>query len=356
MRYLPYRIDIPRLAAIGLAVLVVQFASCNPEPTAMGETLAPAEKPTTDDRPNIVAESSLSRYKIMKPLGAEEARMIRGRETERAFTGAYHDHFEQGIYHCRQCGAPLYLSDHKFKSTCGWPSFDDELSAAVYRRADPDGLRTEIVCTSCGGHIGHVFTGERLTEKNMRHCVNSISMVFKPARPIESDDEEKTARAIFAGGCFWGVEHLMQQTPGVIDVQSGYTGGFTPDPTYKTICTGRTGHAEAVLVRYDPEKVSYAALARLFFEIHDPTQAMRQGPDSGSQYRSAVYYFDEAQKATIEKLIGELRSVGWDVVTQIAPAGTFYPAEAEHQDFLENNPGRPVCHRRVERFKHGPGS
>jgi len=289
----------------------------------------------------------------MKPLGDEEARVIRDKGTERAFTGVYHDHFEEGIYHCRACGAPLYLSDHKFKSDCGWPAFDDELTGAVIRRPDIDGLRTEILCGSCGGHLGHVFKGERLTEKNIRHCVNSISMVFRQPQP-DPDDNPQTARAIFAGGCFWGVEHLLQQTPGVIDAVSGYTGGYTKDPTYKAICTGGTGHAEAVLVQFDPEKISYEKLARLFFEIHDPTTMNQQGPDHGSQYRSAVYYFDQEQKKTALRLIGELRLQGWDVVTQVAPADKFYPAEMEHQDYIEHHPTRYVCHRRIPRFDQGP--
>ena len=159
-----------------------------------------------------------------------------------------------------------------------------------------------------------------------------------------------TKEAIFAGGCFWGVEHLFEQAEGVASAASGYTGGQTPNPTYRQICTGRTGHAEAVRVVFDPRRVSYEQLARLFFEIHDPTQLDRQGPDAGTQYRSAVFYLDEEQRQIAEKLIAELRALGYDVVTQVAAASTFYPAEQYHQDYLNKHPGFPTCHVRVPRF------
>ena len=278
------------------------------------------------------------------PLTDEEKHIILEKGTEPPFTGKYTDATAHGVYLCRQCGAPLYLSDSKFQSHCGWPSFDDEIAGAVTRRPDPDGTRTEIVCARCGGHLGHVFLGEGLTARDTRHCVNSASLMFLP------EDKWPLERAIFAGGCFWGVEHLFRQVPGALAVRSGYTGGTVQRPTYRQVCTGETGHAESVEILFDPAKVSYETLARRFFEIHDPTQRGGQGPDIGSQYRSAVFYTTPQQKTTAEKLIALLRQRGYDVVTEVTPASTFWPAEDYHQDYLTKHPERPSCHAPVDRF------
>ncbi len=284
----------------------------------------------------------------MPALSADERRIILEKGTERPFTGKYWNHFAEGVYLCRQCGTPLYLSRSKFRSECGWPSFDDEIAGAVLRKPDADGRRTEILCARCGGHLGHVFLGEGLTDKDTRHCVNSASIVFRSA------EEWPLERAIFAGGCFWGVEHAFRGVPGVLAVRSGYAGGTTERPTYEQVCTGRTGHAESVEILFDPAKASYESLARLFFEIHDPTTKDRQGPDVGTQYRSAVFYTTPAQKATAERLIALLRERAYDVVTEVKAAGEFWPAEDYHQDYLTKHPGRADCHVRVERF--GPAT
>jgi peptide methionine sulfoxide reductase msrA/msrB len=286
----------------------------------------------------------------MPPLNEAERHVIIEKGTEKPFTGRYWDHFEPGVYACRQCGAILYLSGSKFRSECGWPSFDEEITGAVKRQPDADGRRTEIVCVACGGHLGHVFEGEKLTEKDTRHCVNSTSLVFVP------ESKWTLRKAIFAGGCFWGVEHHFRQVKGVLAVTSGYTGGKTQSPTYPVVCTGTTGHAEAVEVLFDPARVSYEQLARLFFEIHDPTELNRQGPDVGTQYRSAVFYLDEQQKRTAEKLIGLLRAKGFAVATELVPAGAFWLAEAYHQDYLNKHPERGSCHVRVPRFDSPDGA
>lgn len=159
-----------------------------------------------------------------------------------------------------------------------------------------------------------------------------------------------TKQAVFAGGCFWGVEHLMQTIPGVLDVQSGYTGGIVDQPSYEQVKTGQTGHFEAVRVTYDPAQTDYETLAKLFFEIHDPTQTDGQGPDIGLQYRSAVFYADAEQKQIAEKLIEILKQKGYKIATRVLPLKTFWPAEEYHQDYYERKGTQPYCHMRVKRF------
>lgn len=280
----------------------------------------------------------------MKKLTKEEERVIVNKGTEKPFTGKYYNHKQEGIYTCRRCGAPLYNSEDKFDSGCGWPSFDDEIPGAVERQPDSDGIRTEIICANCGAHLGHVFFGEGFTDKNTRHCVNSISMDFIPA------EQERTETAIFAGGCFWGVEYHFKQVEGVISTGTGYTGGETDNPTYKEVCSGKTGHVEAVRVIFDPSRTSYEALARLFFEIHDPTQRNGQGPDIGDQYRSVIFYQDQQQKETAEKLIGILEEKGYDVATELREAGTFWEAEDYHQDYYQKTGSSPYCHIYQKKF------
>jgi len=271
-------------------------------------------------------------------LTPDEERVIIHKGTEPPFSGRYVNHFEDGTYTCKRCGAKLFDSSTKFHSTCGWPSFDDQIKGTVKLQPDADGVRTEIVCANCGAHLGHVFAGEGLTPKNTRYCVNSISLNFASAQ------ENKTERAIFASGCFWGTEYHLQKVPGVISTAVGYTGGHVDNPTYKQVCTDKTGHAEAVEVVYDPSKTSYEELARLFFETHDFAQLNRQGPDIGTQYRSGIFYLDEKQKNTAVKLIETLRQKGFDVKTEVTQAGKFWPAENYHQDYYKNNGKTPYCH------------
>ncbi|MFA5850452.1 MAG: bifunctional methionine sulfoxide reductase B/A protein [Bacteroidales bacterium] len=277
----------------------------------------------------------------LKVLTPEEKRVIIDKGTEAPFTGKYYKFSGKGTYHCRQCGAALYRSSDKFDSGCGWPSFDDEIVGAITRKRDTDGSRTEILCTKCGAHLGHVFVGEELTTKNTRHCVNSISLEFIP---------EKQESAIFAGGCFWGVEHLLQQQKGVISVVSGYIGGKLENPSYEDVCEGNSGYAEAVEVKYDASLIDYETLTKLFFEIHDPTQTDRQGPDVGEQYRSEIFYTNEKQKEISLKLIKILKSKGYNVATRVTKATKFWPAETYHQDYYKKKGGQPYCHRYTKRF------
>ncbi|MCX6994756.1 MAG: bifunctional methionine sulfoxide reductase B/A protein [Chlamydiae bacterium] len=268
-------------------------------------------------------------------LSFEESRIIKDGKTETSGTGIFLNNQEPGIYVCRQCDAPLYISTDKLSSMCGWPSFDDELPYAIERI--PDGDRTEIICKSCRGHLGHVFLGEGLSPKNTRHCVNSLSMAFVPAFTSEG-----YPYILFAGGCFWGVEHLLKDLQGVTSVTSGYTGGHVINPSYKEVCTGETGHAEAVKVIF---KCSFEELTKFFLEIHDPFQKNGQGPDLGSQYRTAIFYLTKEQKDIAESLVKNLKAS-----TIVSPAGPFYPAEEYHQNYYTKTGKEPYCHSYVKRF------
>jgi peptide methionine sulfoxide reductase msrA/msrB len=203
------------------------------------------------------------------------------------------------------------------------------------------------VCANCDGHLGHVFEGDGFTDKNTRHCVNSISLNFVPD---DKKQNTKTEKAIFACGCFWGVEYYMEKNPGVISVTSGYTGGLVKNPTYEDVLSKRSGHIEAVEIEFDPTKTSYKELAKLFFEIHDPTQIDRQGPDVGEQYRSEVFYLNEEQKEITEKLIQVLEDKGYEVATKVNKAEAFWPAEDYHQDYYSNKGSLPYCHGYTKRF------
>ncbi|HIE05489.1 MAG TPA: bifunctional methionine sulfoxide reductase B/A protein [bacterium (Candidatus Stahlbacteria)] len=280
-----------------------------------------------------------------RKLTPEEERVIIHKGTEPPGSGRYSDFFEKGTYICKRCNVPLFRSEAKFKSSCGWPSFDDEIEGAIKRLPDPDGKRTEIQCANCGAHLGHLFEGEGYTEKNLRHCVNSISLIFVPDR-----EWKDTAKAYFAGGCFWGVEYYFEKKEGVISAVSGYMGGTKGNPTYEEVCSGKTGHYEAVEVTYDPKMVSYEELAKLFFEIHDPTQPDGQGPDIGEQYMSVVFYSNGEEKKIAEGLIKILKDKGYNVVTKLLPATKFYKAEDYHQDYYEKKKQKPYCHIYQKRF------
>jgi len=260
--------------------------------------------------------------------------------TEPPFSGEYNHSERPGTYLCRQCGLALFRSQSKFQSACGWPSFDQEVAGAVLYMPEGDGKRTEILCARCQGHLGHVFKGEQYTALNLRHCVNSLSLDFVPELEIQDTEE-----AIFAAGCFWGVEYFFQKLPGVLKVEAGYTGGDLLNPTYEQVCTGRTGHIEAVRVIFDPLKLTYETLTQYFFEIHDPTQKNGQGPDIGEQYVSALFFYDELQKSVATSLIGKLAHKGIMVATVLKPVNVFWPAEAYHQQYYLKTGKTPYCHR-----------
>ncbi len=301
------------------------------------------DKMAENNDPATTPSDTSVHYRKLTP--AEKAVII-DKGTEAPFTGKYDNFFGKGVYVCKRCGAPLFRSNDKFKSNCGWPSFDDAIPGAIKRVPDPDGIRTEIECARCGAHLGHVFFGEGFTSKDVRNCVNSISLVFIP----DSTAEARLDTAIFAGGCFWGVQYFLEKAPGVVSSEVGYCGGKVKNPSYMLVCSHTTNYAESVRVIYDPSQTSYEKLAKYFFDIHDPTQVNRQGPDIGENYRSEVFYLNKDQKMIAENLISELKTKGYDVATRVEPATTFWRAEDYHQLYYDKEGGTPYCHKYVDRF------
>lgn len=279
----------------------------------------------------------------MRELSAEERRVIENKGTEAPNTGEYNNIKISGYFHCRKCGEKLYRSSDKFDSGCGWPSFDDSIEGKVKEVPDIDGRRTEIICKNCGGHLGHIFRGEHLTEKNVRYCVNSVSLDFRA-------EKTQLKKAYFAGGCFWGVEYYMKKLEGVITVISGYSGGATDDPSYEDVCRGDTGHLEVVEITYDVNKVSFLELLKYFMEIHDPTQKGRQGPDIGEQYSSAVFYTSEEERSEALKVLDILRTNNIVPATELFQFERFYRAEDYHQNYYARKGSTPYCHSYIKRF------
>jgi peptide methionine sulfoxide reductase msrA/msrB len=288
-------------------------------------------------------------------LTDEEFRVLRAHGTEPAFCGLLTDEKEDGIYFCAGCGLPLFKSDAKFHSGTGWPSFFKPFAKENIEEIEDLSFgmgRTEILCNRCGGHLGHVFPdGPEPT--GLRYCMNSAALKFLPDLKISDAPKEAFRRGVtvlekatFAAGCFWGVEEAFRKIPGVVDVEVGYTGGHTEHPTYKEVCSDSTGHAEAVDVIFDPSETSFDILLQAFFSMHDPTQFNRQGPDYGSQYRSAIFTHSPEQASMAAKVKLDLFASGKfkkPIVTEITPAGTFWRAEDYHQRYFEKN-GGGGCH------------
>ncbi len=282
-------------------------------------------------------------------LPPEILRIVRDKGTEAPFSSPLVNPVKSGTYLCRACGIALFRADSQFNSHCGWPSFDDELPGRVERRLDSDGHRSEILCQNCQAHLGHVFEGEHLTPRNLRHCVNGSAIEF-----VADTSLQKTEEIILAAGCFWGVQYYLDRLPGVIKTEVGYSGGHIESPSYEIVCTKTSGHLEVLRVLFDPEKTNLEAVLKYFFEIHDPTQMNGQGPDHGPQYLSAIFYYDEQQKHIAESVMAELHQLGYTLSTRCLAVQIFWPAEVYHQQYYEKQQGTPYCHHRIKRFHSTP--
>jgi peptide methionine sulfoxide reductase msrA/msrB len=285
---------------------------------------------------------------IVRTLGPEAARITQEAATECAGTGALLDEKREGIYVCIVGGLPLFRSSAKFESGSGWPSFFQPFDPdhVILREDESHGMkRVEVLDARSGSHLGHVFEdGPRPT--GLRFCMNSAALRFIPeGEPLPPESQPvKSERAYFAGGCFWGVEDVFQQIPGVMDAVSGYMGGHVERPTYEQVCSKRTGHAEAVEVVFDPKRVSYRELLKVFFDNHDPTTLNRQGPDVGESYRSAIFAATKEQAQQAAAFVAEIqkspRFAEKKIVTQLVdPGPKFWPAEDYHQDYHQKHGG-----------------
>jgi|TARA_B110000263_G_scaffold149304_1_gene129532 peptide methionine sulfoxide reductase msrA/msrB len=265
-------------------------------------------------------------------LNKKEKEIIVNKGTEAPFSGEYNNHFDAGIFVCRACSNILYESASKFNSGCGWPSFDDEIPGAINRYEDKSLStdRVEICCSRCDGHLGHVFTGENVTKKNTRHCVNSLSIKFLAHNNLET--------ATFGAGCFWAVQNVFSDIIGVYDTQVGYMGGTIDNPTYEEVCLGQSKHAEVVQILYDSRELDYKKLLNIFWNNHNPTTLDCQGSDIGTQYRSVIFHHSSDQKKIAENSRKQFQQNFQEpIVTKIISHQAFYRAEEYHQDYMKKN-------------------
>ncbi|MCX5658122.1 MAG: bifunctional methionine sulfoxide reductase B/A protein [Planctomycetota bacterium] len=331
----------------------------------------------------------LSDAEWKKRLTPEQFRITRGKGTEQAFCGGLLNNKGEGVYVCVDCNLPLYRSNAKFESGTGWPSFYEPVAKEnVHEEADRTYgmVRTEILCARCDAHLGHVFD-DGPPPTGMRHCLNSESLKFVPNEQLASIAEpagaatapatkpaatapatkpsaasprtgSAQAEVVFAGGCFWCVEAVFEELEGVKEVVSGYAGGSAATANYEAVCTGDTGHAEAVKIVYDPNKVSYEQLLKVHFATHDPTSLNRQGNDAGTQYRSAIFYANDQERQLAAAFIADVtasKAFNKPIVTTLEPLKQFFPAEAYHQNFVCRNPNqgyvRAIALPKVEKVR-----
>jgi len=302
---------------------------------------------------------------LKKKLSPEQFAVTQRGETEPAFRNAYWDHHKPGLYVDVVSGEPLFSSQNKFDSGTGWPSFTRPLAGVDLTERMDGGAgapRTEVRSKLADSHLGHVFDDGPADQGGKRYCINSAALQFVPVLELQQAGygprltpfvaaglvpKPALESAILAGGCFWGMEEILRQIPGVTKATVGYSGGQTTNPTYEDICTGRTGHAEAVELVFDANRLSYEDLLGYFFRMHDPTTLNRQHNDVGTQYRSAIFYSNEEQKKTAERVRATLdaaKKFKRPITTEITAAARFYPAEDYHQKYLVKNPGGYNCH------------
>ena len=352
------------LLLVALVIGALILAACSqPEP----EVQPTPEKPAVKAAPGKFVKPTDEELK--KKLTDRQYRVTQQSGTEPPFDNEYWDHHEHGIYVDVVSGEPLFSSLDKFDSGCGWPAFSKPIDGTkIVEKTDKshNTTRTEVRSGVADSHLGHVFEDGPQELGGQRYCINSAAMKFIPVAELEGAGlgryvqsfidagvykpkaaAAKTERALFAGGCFWGMEQIIREIPGVTDTNVGYTGGKTVAPTYKQVCSGTTGHAEAVEIIFDPAKISYEKLLDYFFRMHDPTTLNQQHNDRGTQYRSAIFYLSEDQRLAAEKVKERVDKSGKfkkPVVTEITKADTFYAAETYHQDYLVKNPGGYTCH------------